>query len=162
MSECCNLLIEHLREGKSCVIDEALDPKGLSLGDSELSFSNPIYIKGTSYLAEDHLVIQLDIKGIAHLPCSVCNKPVNISLVLKNIYITKPLSEISSGKLDFTEDLREVILLEVPAFAECNEGKCPERAHIEKYLKQPAIKTTHQTEEMYYPFGGLDEQLKKK
>jgi uncharacterized metal-binding protein YceD (DUF177 family) len=162
MLDHCNLLVEHLKEGKSSAIDAALDPNLLQLNSGDLSFSNPIRIQGVSYLAEDHLVIQLDVQSTAYLPCSVCNKSVSISVVLKNVYITKPLSELSSGKLNFAEDLREVVLLEVPSFAECNEGKCPERVYIEKYLKQSAVKMANETEEMYYPFDGLDEQMKKK
>jgi uncharacterized metal-binding protein YceD (DUF177 family) len=160
MSDCCILLIEHLKEGKSSIFEENLDPKLLSLDDEELSFKAPIHIKGSGYLAEDHIVIQLDVEGSAYLPCSVCNKPVNISVILKNAYITKPLSDLSGGKLNFTEDLRETILLEVPSFAECNEGKCPDRAYIEKYLKQPAITPNQKEEDVYYPFNGLDKQLK--
>ena len=161
MSDCCILLIEHLREGKSSPFEENFDPKALTLEDGELSFKAPIHVKGIGYIAEDHIVIQLDIKGSAYLPCSVCNKPVNIPVILKNAYITKPLSDLSGGKLYFTEDLRELILLEVPSFAECNKGKCPDRAHIEKYLKQPAITPNQQKEDIYFPFNGLDEQLKK-
>jgi uncharacterized metal-binding protein YceD (DUF177 family) len=162
MSDCCILLIEHLKEGKSSPIEEDFNPKALALGDSELSFESPIHVEGSGYLAEDHIVIQLDITGSAYLPCSVCNKPVNIPVILNNAYITKPLSDLSGGKLDFTEDLRETILLEIPSFVECHEGQCPERTHIEKYLKQPAITPNQQEEDVYYPFNGLDEQLKKK
>lgn len=162
MSDRCLLLIEHLKEGKSSSFEENFDPKTLSLDDKELSFKPPIHVKGVGYLAEDHIVIHVDVEGSAYLPCSVCNKPVNIPVILKNAYITKPLSDLSGGKLDFTEDLRETILLEVPSFAECNEGNCPDRAYIEKYLKHTAITPTQQKEDVYYPFNGIDEQLKKK
>lgn len=163
MKDCCTVLIEHLREGKSTPIDESFAPTTLELNDEELSFIDPVSIKGSGYLAEDLLVIQIDITGACYLPCAVCNKPVKIPLVLKNTYITKPLSECSSGKAYFMQDLREAILLEVPSFTECNEGKCPERTHMKEYLKQPAPKTPRQEEsDLYYPFDDLEEQLKKK
>jgi uncharacterized metal-binding protein YceD (DUF177 family) len=163
MTDCCVLLLEHLREGKSTSIHETFDPLTLELNDSELSFDHPILVKGSGYLAEDLVVLQLDITGSCYLPCAVCNKPVKIPLVLKNTYITKPVSECSSGKVYFMQDLREAILLEVPSFRECNEGHCPERPHLTQYLKQNTLKTPRQEDsDLYYPFDGLEEQLKKK
>jgi uncharacterized metal-binding protein YceD (DUF177 family) len=160
MSECCVLLFDHLKENDT-PIKEEFTPALLALNDKELSFDHPIYVQGSGYLAEDHIVIQLNIKATAYLPCSVCNQPVTIPLALHNAYITKPLSDLSGGKLHFKEDLRELILLEIPLFIECKEGQCPERVHIEKYLKQHAVEPNQKEDDVYYPFDGLDEQLKK-
>lgn len=156
----CVVLIEHLKSGKSVVIDEHFDSDVLALNDDELTFSSPIRVKGSSYLAEDLIVIQLDIDGIYHLPCSVCNRPVTIPFALKNTYITKPLSECCGGKIHFMEDLRESILLEVPSFAECNGKQCPERAQLAKHLK-PHTQETSKQEDLYYPFDDLEERMNK-
>lgn len=163
MASYCIVLVEHLKDGKSTPIDEVFEPTTLELADDELSFESPIHVQGSGYLAEDLVVIQLDIEGSCYLPCAVCNKPVKIPFVLENTYITKPLSECSGGKVCFLQDLREAILLEIPSFTECEGGQCPERSHMAPYLKQPSLKTPRQEEkDLYYPFDGLEEQLNKK
>jgi len=161
MNELCLIPIEHLQEGKSVPISENFDPKFLELNDEDLSFSNPIEVNGKAYLAEDMLIIQLDMKGGASLPCSICNKKVAVPFFMKNVYITKPLTDISAGKFSYKEELREAILLEIPAYIECNDGTCPERTTIERYLKQSSD-TQKKEDDVYYPFKGLEEQLKKK
>jgi len=158
MATSCSVLLDHVRDGRSVAICEDFDPVTLTLNDGELSFSNPVHVKGNCYLAEDLVVVQLDIEGSYHLPCSVCNQPVTILLILKNAYITKPLSECLGGKVHFMDDLRETILLEVSSFAECNKGHCPQRTQLAKYLKQQPQKTS---EDLYYPFDGLEEQINK-
>ena len=78
MTDICVIHIDRLKEGKSLKIEETFSPKDLDLGDDSLKFDSRIEIKGNTYLAEDHLVIQLDIKGSAIMPCLVCNKETKI------------------------------------------------------------------------------------
>lgn len=86
MNELCLIPIEHLQEGKSVAISENFDPKFLEINDEDLSFSNPIEVNGKAYLAEDMLIIQLDMKGGASLPCSICNKKVAVPFFMKRLY----------------------------------------------------------------------------
>ncbi|MBM3191553.1 MAG: hypothetical protein FJZ63_02710 [Chlamydiae bacterium] len=156
----CTIFIDSLRDGRSLPIQEVFQPQDLDLKGLDQNFSMPIEVKGSTYLAEDHLVIQIDIVSSVQLPCSICNGPVTLPIALKNVYITKPLDEVSSGKVSFAEDLREALLLEAPAFTECNDGNCPERALINNYLKQSSPQTTKSNDNVYYPFDHLGEQLK--
>jgi uncharacterized metal-binding protein YceD (DUF177 family) len=161
MADCCTIPIEHLKEGKSVALEQNFDPAFLELGDKDLSFESVITMKGNAYLAEDHLVLQLHIAGVALLPCIVCNKMVKIPFNHKNLYITKPLTDLHAGRFDFKDDLREAILLELPLFAECEEGNCPDRTHIECYLKHPSQSETKKKEDQYFPFHSLEDHLKK-
>ncbi len=158
INHCC-VFTDQLKDGKSLPIKETLEPKELDLVGLEPVFSAPIVVEGTSYLAEDHLVIQLDIASSVILPCCICNAPVNLPLVLENVYITKSLEDVSSGKAYFSDDIREAILLETPVFIECNEGSCPERIQIQNYLKQSPSKADQSQENIHYPFDHLEEQL---
>ena len=162
MVDCFTLCLEQLREGKTLPIELSLDPHELEIGDEELTFISKIIVDGGAYLAEDHLVIQLDLQGQSQLPCSICNQPVKNSFNLKNVYITKPLLEIKGGRFSFKEDLREAILLETPSFVECNDGHCPERESIQPYLKTTSSSSEVKKDNTYYPFGNLEDQLKKK
>jgi uncharacterized metal-binding protein YceD (DUF177 family) len=161
MADLCVIPIEHVKEGKSVALDHIYDPVSLDLGDKDLTFDSAITLKGTAYLAEDHLVLQLNISGAAFLPCLVCNKPVKIPFNHKNLYITKPLTDVHAGRFDFKDELREAILLEFPSFAECEEGSCPERTSIECYLKHPSPSETSKKDEKYFPFHALEDHMKK-
>jgi uncharacterized metal-binding protein YceD (DUF177 family) len=161
MTDICVIHIDRLKEGKSLKIEETFSPKDLDLGDDSLTFDSRIEIKGNTYLAEDHLVIQLDIKGSAIMPCLVCNKETKIPFFLKNVYITKPTDDISSGSFSFKDDLREAIYLDLPAYAECQEGDCPERKNMQNYLKQSSSSGAAKKEDHYFPFNSLEDQLKK-
>ena len=161
MADLCVIPIEHVKEGKSVALDHVYDSASLDLGDKDLTFDPDITVKGNAYLAEDHLVLQLNISGAASLPCLVCNKPVKVPFNHKNLYITKPLTDIHAGRFDFKEELREAILLEFPSFAECEDGNCPERKTIECYLKHPSLSETKKKDDQYFPFHSLEDHLKK-
>lgn len=161
MADLCVIPIEHVKEGKSVALDHVYDSASLDLGDKDLTFDPDITVKGNAYLAEDHLVLQLNISGAASLPCLVCNKPVKVPFNHKNLYITKPLTDIHAGRFDFKEELREAILLEFPSFAECEDGNCPERKTIECYLKHPSPSETKKKDDQYFPFHSLEDHLKK-
>lgn len=148
------IYIDRLKSGDTVKIEETLQPDFLAIEDEELLFEDPIELKAEAYLADEHLVIQLNIATTAYLPCSICNDPVPTPISAKNIYITYPLSEIKGAIFDLTEQVRETTLLQTPLFAECNEGKCPEREMIKKFLKadeNPAAPC----ETINFPFADL-------
>ena len=152
--ESVRIYIERLRDGAEHLIEEIIDPGHLDLSDHELAFKKKIACKGKAYLADTHLIVNLDVQAEAELPCTVCNEAVQNPILLKSFYITKPLDEIPTDVYHFADELREALLLEVPQFAECNEGKCDERENIEKYLaKKP--EEPDDDEEVHYPFKDL-------
>ena len=111
-------------------------------------------VKGEAYLAEQSLILHLNIETFCKIPCSICNSPVRVPVQLKNFYHTVPLEEIRGGIYNFKELIREAILIETPHFAECNDGLCPRRQEIQKYLKDESKDTS--AEEGYHPFADLE------
>ena len=154
MDDRFKIYVEQLREGHEEKIHEKLTPDFLEIDDPDLVFETPIELDGSAYLADSELVIHWEIKTEAWIPCSICNEPVKIPIHIFNFYYSEPLAEITTGIYNFKELLRETILLEVPAFAECG-GSCPKRKEFNKYLKEASKQTTDQ-EEGYQPFADLD------
>lgn len=149
MDDRFKIYIEQLRDGQIEAISESFDPSFLEIQEKELDFSDPISVKGQAYLAEDNLILHLDIDTLCSVPCSICNKLVKVEIHIKGFYHAVPVNEIKSGVYNFTEILRETILLEIPLLAECNQGNCPNRKDIEKYLK----KERDHNDEGYHPFA---------
>lgn len=148
------IYIDRLNGGQTQEIDETLAPDFLDISEKELSFKDPVHIKAEVYLADDYLIINLDAETFAWLPCSICNETVRTPITIKNFHLTQPLAEIKTAIFDLVEKAREVILLQTPLFTECNEGKCPERENIKKFLK-PDEKPSDPADINYFPFADL-------
>lgn len=136
-----------LREGDREKIDIKLPPDFMDVREKELSFADPVLIKGEVYVTEDLLVFQCCASTFATIPCAVCNEPVKIPLTVTNLYHPESVEKLKAAYVDFAPLLREDILLQIPVFAECNNGNCPERATLKKFLKN------HPDEQ--FPFSGL-------
>lgn len=149
------IYIEQLREGQDKHIDECLSPNFLEIDEPDLTFNKPIELNGSAYLAEQELILNWNIRTEALISCSICNEKVPVEIVIHNFYHSEPLDEIKTGIFNFKQLLRETILLEVPAFAECNGGNCPNRLEMGKYIKEPAMEESDD-EEGYKPFANLD------
>lgn len=155
------IYVEQLRQGHVEKISEKFPPEFLDVHEKDLRFVDPVFVNGEAYLAEDMLVLHVDLKAIALIPCSICNEPVKVEIVLDGSYHAIPLDEIKGGVFDFQETLREAILLETPLLAECNEGKCPQRSVVQKYLKNETTSKINGNDEGYQPFADLDlDQMK--
>lgn len=153
LDESFKIYVDQLKKGGVEKIHEEFTPDFLDIHENDLSFKDPVIVEGEAYLAESELILKLKIATSAWIPCSVCNEPVKVDFHLDNLYIATPLSEIKSGIFTLVEPLREAILLEVPAYAECG-GACPERKNVEKYLKTYPL--SKEAESMHYrPFEGL-------
>ncbi|HRD55973.1 MAG TPA: hypothetical protein PLC42_06210 [Parachlamydiaceae bacterium] len=137
MNDAFKIFADQLRDGHEEEIHENFPPDFIGVKEKDLSFNESVKVDGKAYLAEDSLVLNFDIKAFAMIPCAVCNSLVRTEIAIHNFYHAEPLSEIKSGIFHLQEILREVILLETPQFAECNQGKCSEREKISKYLKTP-------------------------
>lgn len=77
------IYVDRLKGGVSHKVAEALTPDFLDVDDEELLFDDPVNVQGEVYLAEEHLVIHLNIDTSVYLPCSICNDAVSYPLRLK-------------------------------------------------------------------------------
>ncbi len=147
------IYIDRLKDGQTYAIDEESPSDFLDISENELSFPSPVMIRGKAYLADDHLVLQLDIRTQFSMPCSICNGTTTLPIEIKNFYHIEPVEEITSHIFDYTELLREDILLQIPTFVECHNGHCPERKDVNTYLKKKT--PSPQKEQVHYPFADL-------
>jgi len=157
------IFVEQLRDGHSEALDESFAPEFLDVNERDLKFTDPVAIQGEAYLADDTLVLHVDLKTYATIPCSICNEPVKTPVEIQGFYHAVPIDDIKGGIYNFQEILRETILLETPALSECNQGKCPQRKALEQYLKKESSEGKGgQAEEGYRPFADFDFDEKKK
>jgi len=148
MLEQLNIYIDRLKEGMSYPIQEELPPDFLEVSEKDLSFPQPVHLSGETYLTDGHLVLHLKIHTVALIPCSICNNPTSVPVVVKDFTLAESLAEIQSI-FNYTDPLREAIVLQTPPFVECHQGACPERATISKFLKKGSSP-------QQYPFAGLE------
>ncbi len=151
------IYVDQLRDGQVEELDEFFSPAFLDVDEKDLKFVDPVYIAGQAYLADDMLVLHLDIKTFACIPCRICNNAVKINIDLRGSYFAIPLNEIKTGIFDFREMLREAVLLEIPTLAECHQGNCPERQVMQNFFKKETVPGSHNGEdEGYRPFENLE------
>lgn len=129
------IYVDRLKSGKVEKISGALSSSDLGFVETELRFPEEILVSAEVYLSEEHLVMHVDVQTHVLVPCSICNELFPISIVVSKHYHTEPLDEISSRGVDLKREIRDVLLLQVPQFAECNQRKCPERAQLSSFLK---------------------------
>ena len=153
--EILKIYIDRLKEGDTEKLDATLPPSILDIQEEELSFPEEVRVSGEVYLADEHLVAHLQAQTTALIPCSICNEPVKLAILVKDHYATEPLSEIRSAIFDLTPEVREALLLQVPQFIECNAGNCPTRDTLKKYLHSSTEKQAA-NEQVYFPFSDLD------
>jgi uncharacterized metal-binding protein YceD (DUF177 family) len=153
MNKDFQIFIDRLKDGQTLTIEEKCSPMFLDIHEEGLKFTSPVDIKGRAYLTSDHLILHLSIATEGSMPCLICNDFFSFPISIDEFTHAEPLADIVNHIFDFTELLRETILLEVPAFAECNQGKCPERVTLANYLKLP--QNTKSSEPVHYPFNNL-------
>ena len=152
MSDPFVILIDRLKGGHSQKIEGAFSPSFLGTDEPDLRFTNKVIVKGEAYLTDAHLIIHLKASTKVAMPCSVCNQMIETDLKVENFYHTEPVEEIRGAKFEFSEALREALLIELPKTVECNQGKCPERDAMTPYLRSEkrSDKTTH------FPFADME------
>jgi uncharacterized metal-binding protein YceD (DUF177 family) len=150
------IYINRLNNGQTHKHEEDCPPDFLGVSENFLKFEENIHITGSTYLADDHLITQLNIHTAAVIPCSICNEPVRIPIAIKDLYLSTPIADIKGAIHDLSDEIRESILLQVPQFAECSQGRCPQRAHIEQFLGKK-LKEEKKTDpdSTHFPFSGL-------
>lgn len=152
MDETFKIFIEQLKSGGIEKIEITCAPDFLGVAEDALRFKHPIQVNGETYLADETVVLHFNTTTVAMISCSICNAPVETSIEVANFYHMLPLEEIKNGCFNFQEVLREALLLEVPLFAECSNGHCPQRKEIAKYLKSP----TRKDSDGHQPFADIN------
>lgn len=161
MKERYKIFVEQLRDGQIEKLEETFPPALLDVNEKDLSFSEPIKVSGEAYLADADLVLHLNAHTMATIPCRVCNESVKVPIGFEGFYHAVPLDDVKTGVYEYKDILRETLLLEVPALAECNQGKCPQRKTMDKYFKKEHPGNADEIEEGYQPFANLDIELGK-
>lgn len=150
------IFIDRLKDGHIEKFKLEVPCDFLGIQEDDLSFIAPVTLKGESYLASDHLILKLHIETKISMPCSVCNEPTELPIVIADFTHAEPLENIRSSVFDYTEALREDILLQVPQFTECNRGNCPQRDSIKGFLKaEKAAEAKKSPGPMHFPFSDL-------
>ncbi len=158
MTDRLKIYIDRLKNGEVEPLHTSISSNILDVYEKELSFSETIHLDGEAYTTDDHLILHLKVKVDAFLSCSICNSATRVPLQLDDCYHAEPLDQLRSAVFDYTELLREMILIALPDFAECHEGKCPERAGVAQFLKGSVQKKSSK-EEAYFPFADLSNDL---
>ncbi len=114
------LMIDRLRDGHRELIAGSVPADFLEVKEEELSFPHPVSFRGEAYLAEDHLIINLEAKTDCELPCSLCNERFMRPLHLPTLTLAIAIEELRKPFYSFRDELRTALLLEVPAFAHCS------------------------------------------
>jgi uncharacterized metal-binding protein YceD (DUF177 family) len=156
MDDAFKIYTEQLRDGHIEKINEVFSSDFIDIHERDLDFRDSVILTGEAYLADDNLILKLKIRTTATLPCVVCNEPLKKEVRIENFYHVEPLEEIKGRScFNFKDVLREAIVLEAPAFAECLD-QCPHRREIKKYLKNPLPEKKNPPEdEGYRPFSDL-------
>lgn len=149
-----HVYIDRLKTGQTERISESISSDFLEIDEQDLTFDKIFKIEAEAYLANDHLIIRFTLDINAFIPCSICNAMTKNSLKLDSTCFSIALSEIKGTVFDFTDEIRSTILNLTPSFSECNQGNCPDRPFLKKYLKSPTKDGSSKTKDVYFPFAG--------
>lgn len=131
------IYIDRLTGERTEQIEDTLSPAFIDVKEKDLQFPSSVVIQGKAYLAQEHLVIRLKISTKVEIPCAICNESVKQSIDVKSFYHTEELENIRGHVYDYTDPLREAILLEIPSYVECLKN-CPQRIELKNYLQKEA------------------------
>lgn len=140
------IYVDRLGDGQTEKIEETVPFEIIAVNERDLQFKHPVYLSGKAYLAEDHLIIQLKIKTEIEMPCLICNKRIQKKIAVSSFYHIEDVANIKGHVYDYTDPMREAILLEVPSYVECM-GNCPKRTELKNYLEK---------RETQFPFADLN------
>ena len=131
---------EDIREGVS-TLEFACGPEEIGLEAENIRFIGPVVAKLRLFKQIDKVFVKAELTVSIELGCARCLKPVEVILrgASENQYRPLPktaketLDDIGIGyysgdNIDFSEDFRESILLELPSKVLCSEncrGLCP-------------------------------------
>ncbi len=148
----CKILIDRLKSGTTLKIEEMFAPFILGPNETDLRFETKVKVSGETYLTDSHLIVHLKAETKVRMPCAVCNEMIAVELKADNFYHTEPIEEIKGAIFDYSEALREALLVELPKIVECREGNCPQREVLKPYLKSE----TREEKTTYIPFADMN------
>ncbi|HEX2579374.1 MAG TPA: hypothetical protein VHK67_03110 [Rhabdochlamydiaceae bacterium] len=139
---------EQLRDGKRETFEHVLPPDFLGINEPDIVFHHPIHVKGEVYATDEDLILQLSAHTEVQMPCSICNQMTFVPLKTEELYHTILLDD--STTFDFSDILREELIILIPQYVECHNGKCPERQIVSKFMKNKAVSPQN-----HFPFADL-------
>jgi len=142
------IFTEQLRDGKRETFEHTLPPDFLGINEPDLVFHHPIHVKGEAYTTDEDLILQLIAHTEVQIPCTICNQMIFVPLKTEELYHTILLD--ASSTFDFSDILREELIILIPHYVECHNGKCPERQTVSKFMKNKAVSPKN-----YFPFTDL-------
>lgn len=150
-----SVIISNLQDGAIHPLSVDGDPSFMQVADGEAVFSHAVCVRGKAYLAGDEGIVLLSCSTQVELPCRICNDRVVENLSVEELYFACPLSDCKNGVINFSEVVREALLLELPQVTECGGGTCPQRQEMLQYYSSGEA-SVDQKSETYQPFADLD------
>jgi len=144
------IFTEQLRDGKRESFEHVIPPDFLGIAESDLIFHSPIHLKGEVYATDEDIILQMSAHTEVKMPCSICNEMTFVTLKTEELFHTILLADLKSTTFDFTDILREELVITIPHFVECKQGQCPERTHVAKYMKSKTVSPQN-----HFPFADL-------
>ena len=149
------IYVDRLRDGQTESIDDQVPPDFLEVEDDNLRFDQPVKFTGQAYLAQQELILNLEVRTPALMPCRICNEWTEFAVHVPHLLHVEPTDELKRGYVDLRPVLREAILLQLPHTVECSGGHCPKRKEIQPYLKDGHSDSSSKNEG-YKPFEHLN------
>lgn len=130
------IYIDRLKEGQEQLFHEMVECSEIfDVEEVGALALKPVDLAFKAYLAGHELVIEWQsIKAACRVNCTVCNEPFEFPIVIEEGRHIEPVSSIRGAVFNPSSLVREQILLEVPSYAECKEGACPERETLKRYI----------------------------
>lgn len=143
-----HIFIDRLKNEKEEKIISLLSIEDLDIkNENEIFFKSPIELKAKVYLANEELIINLNLKFRIKMPCKICNEFTEQEIKVKNLYITESLENIKTF-FDLKNEIKNVCFLQIPTYVECLNS-CPKRHGIKNYFKKQKKEN--------FPFSDLKE-----
>ena len=120
------ITLNHFQNGKSLILEEAIDPASLDLDIGVMHFPDPLDLKVEAWKEGDDLTVNAHVEGGRRFTCSLCLEEFN-NLFEKDFTLHYDIKGLDSVNID--GDVRDEIILEHPIRVLCREdckGLCPD------------------------------------
>lgn len=130
------IYIDRLKDDATCQIEESAEASLFDISENELKLIAPVALSGIAYTTNDHLLLQLTIDTLVQIPCAICNQLVPYPIQIEDFSLAIELDSVKGAIFDYTEEVRNHILLKIPPFFECSGGNCPSRKELKTFFKK--------------------------
>ena len=151
------IYIDRLHQGKKYELNIVVDSSFMEIEEGFLVIGDKITIVGSCYLVEQEVHLCFTIKAPYKVPCKICNEWVAEELYIEQLHHQMPLTDIQGPSFDFSQIIREALLIEVSNFSECNhqQGKCKYREEVKHYFSSSNDSETRSSIRENKPFERL-------